>query len=104
MSTARALVEGTPEIDSATRGRKLAAAEVVRQLALVEPQKKWMNSAGPWVLVHTPSGEFVGTSRILPDGSLYAGFAFKRKRDALAALDALRTEAQAAAADEREAA
>jgi hypothetical protein len=63
---------------------------VAQLLADVEPRMDWHNSAGPWCLVHVPTGEKVPTPRTLPDGTVYSGYAFKRKRDALRALAELR--------------
>lgn len=59
------------------------------ELHNVEVQKGWTNSAGPWCLVHVPTGERVPTLRTLPNGTTYNGYAFKRKHDARAALNVL---------------
>jgi hypothetical protein len=53
----------------------------------IRPVKAWHNSAGPWCLVHEPTGTKIPTLRMLPDGTGYHAYAFKRKRDAQAALD-----------------
>lgn len=55
----------------------------------IDVVKGWPNSAGPWVLIHKPTGQRIATPRALPQGGTFDAYPFKLKRDAIAAKAAI---------------